>query len=664
MKITQSLSAAASFVVLAGSLSALNAAPKDYYRINVVDDVTGRGVPLVELTTVNQERFYTDSNGVIALNEPDLAHRKVWFSVSSDGYEFPEDGFHYRGIALNVVPGSQSTIKIHRVNIAERLYRITGAGIYRDSVLLGLPVPISHPLMDGDVMGQDTVMAAPYRGKLYWFYGDTQKPSYPLGQFATSGATSLLPGAGGLDPDKGINLDYWVDSDGFSKQMLPLPGFGGPVWVGGLFTLGSGNTEHLYTRYAHLKNDGSIGEQGLAVFDDQKNVLEKVKAFDIKDELYPDGQPFKAKVGDQEFEYFEPGTGQGAPLVRCQANLENISNPQQYQGYTCLSPGERFNGANTKLERDASGNLVYGWKFDTPTLSFDQVTALTAAGTMKPSEALIQLHDVDTGAVIHGHGGSVFWNPYRKRWVMVISQAFGKASFLGELWFSEADTPVGPWVYAKQIVTHNNYTFYNPAQHPFFNQDGGRLIYFEGTYTDTYSGAKDLTPRYNYNQMMYRLALDDPRLSLPEPVYVWRSKAGTDILGMRGAVELAHGTAQIQSTAFFAVPPSRKVTGLIPIYSFVTRFGHQTLPQNVHIVGLPPTILFFAMPKAPTGSAQAQVVPLYEFTDPKSGLKSYHVTSESVDPGLIRAEQPLCWVWKNPSSVLALDWNTIPETPK
>ena len=26
------------------------------------------------------------------------------------------------------------------------------------------------------------------------------------------------------------------------------------------------------------------------------------------------------------------------------------------------------------------------------------------------------------------------------------------------------------------------YTFYNPTQHPFFDQDKGRQIYFEGTY--------------------------------------------------------------------------------------------------------------------------------------------------------------------------------------
>ena len=38
-------------------------------------------------------------------------------------------------------------------------------------------------------------------------------------------------------------------------------------------------------------------------------------------------------------------------------------------------------------------------------------------------------------------------------------------------------------------------------------------MYFEGTYTDAFSAAKSKTPRYNYNQVMYRLRLDDPRLA-------------------------------------------------------------------------------------------------------------------------------------------------------
>ena len=36
----------------------------------------------------------------------------------------------------------------------------------------------------------------------------------------------------------------------------------------------------------------------------------------------------------------------------------------------------------------------------------------------------------------------------------------------------------------------------------------GRIIHFEGTYTYDFSGNPDKTPRYNYNQVLYRLVPD------------------------------------------------------------------------------------------------------------------------------------------------------------
>ena len=68
------------------------------FRIQVVDEETGRGVPLVELRTVNQVRYVTDSNGVVAFDEPGLFNLKVFFTVTSHGYEAAKDNFGYRGI--------------------------------------------------------------------------------------------------------------------------------------------------------------------------------------------------------------------------------------------------------------------------------------------------------------------------------------------------------------------------------------------------------------------------------------------------------------------------------------------------------------------------------------------------------------------------------------
>src|SRR5918998_6348749 len=111
--------------------------PVRAFAIEVVDEQTGRGVPMVELQTTNSVRHYTDSGGLVAFEEPGLMGKKVFFGVSAHGYEFPPDGFGIRGAVLETRPGGEARLKVKRINIAERLYRITGQGIYRDTVRLG-----------------------------------------------------------------------------------------------------------------------------------------------------------------------------------------------------------------------------------------------------------------------------------------------------------------------------------------------------------------------------------------------------------------------------------------------------------------------------------------------------------------------------------------------
>src|ERR671921_2793975 len=74
--------------------------PGRYFAIEVVDEQTGRGVPMVELQTTSSVRYYTDSGGLVAFDEPGLMGKKVFFGVSAHGYEFPPDGFGIRGVAL------------------------------------------------------------------------------------------------------------------------------------------------------------------------------------------------------------------------------------------------------------------------------------------------------------------------------------------------------------------------------------------------------------------------------------------------------------------------------------------------------------------------------------------------------------------------------------
>ena len=513
-------------LMLTGMPSPAHAEPVRFFKIRVADDRSGRGVPLVELRTVHGTRYHTDSSGLVAFYEPGLMGRKVFFFVQSHGYEFPKDGFGFAGTALDVREGGSAEIKIRRRNLAERLYRVTGAGIYHDSVLLGERVPIREPLLNAQVAGQDSVLAVPWRGRIYWVWGDTSRPAYPLGLFRVSGATSELPGHGGLAPGIGVDLQYFAGPDGFSKAMCPIEG-PGPVWLEGLLTVrDEAGQERLVARYMRMKSLGEMLEHGLAVFDETERVFKKRRQFDLSETWRcPRGHPILQNDGGVAYYLFP----QPYAVVRVKAEMKCVADPSCYEAFTCLVPGGRLPKAGSRrgpgtepsgarvpphVERTADGRLVYGWKPNTDPIAAPEELELVAAGEIKPDEARYQPRDVDTRKTVEMHSGSIHWNAFRKKWIMIAVQARG-TSFLGEVWFAEADSPTGPWLWATKVATHDKYSFYNPVHHPFFDEDGGRVIYLEGTYSQTFSGNPDPTPRYDYNQIMYRLDLADPRLSSP-----------------------------------------------------------------------------------------------------------------------------------------------------
>jgi hypothetical protein len=503
--------------------SSTRAASDDYFRIEVVDDQTGRGVPFVELSTTTHERFFTDSNGLIALDAPELLGRSTWFNIASHGYEFPADGFGFRGARLTPKLGESATLKIKRLNIAERLYRVTGAGIYRDTVLLGEKPPIDQPLLNAEVAGQDSVVAAIYKGKIFWVWGDTARLSYALGHFATAAATSDLPGRSGLDPSIGINLNYFVDSSGFSKGVVPL-GRPGPVWTDGLVSVkDDAGRERLVAHYVRVKELFSPVESGLAVFNDQTEQFDVIKQIDLESPLAPGSHPFRVNVDGEEHIYF-PGyylRPMSYAPIRVRAGWQSLLDLSQYEAFTCLKPGTRYDKADPPLDRSSDGKLIWAWKRDTAALTEAQLRELVEAGHMARDESPLRLTDIDTGEALRTFGGSIQWNEYRKRWILITVNAISDEVIGGDVYFAEANAPEGPWVYAKKIATHSakddDYDFYNPVHHTFYDQQGGRLIYFQGTLSTFFSKNRRAAPRYSYNQLMYRLDLADPRLNLPAP---------------------------------------------------------------------------------------------------------------------------------------------------
>ena len=441
-------------------------------KIEVVDEADGWPVPLVELRTVDQQRFITDNAGVIAMGAPDIMGRETWFSVTGHGYEVKKDGFGIAGVRLTPQAGATLQVKVKRTNLARRLGRLTGAGLYAESQRFGLHADWK----DQGIVGCDSVQNAVHDGRLFWAWGDTALAGYPLGIFDMSSATTTVQPLASFEPPLKLRYDYFRNEKGVPRGVAKMPG-SGPTWVSGYVSLpDASGSARLVGSYVKIKGMLDAYESGLCVWNeetksfDPHKVLWKQSAEQPKQPPMPSGHPVFWKDGQgREWVYF----GDPLPVLRCAATYEAWQDPTQWE---TLKPQE---------------------------------TLPTVAGVAGTEKAQVK---------VKPHSGSVAWNAYRKRFVTVFMEAFGKPSVFGELWYAEADSPTGPWGPAVKILTHQNYTFYNPRIHPEFTPEGGTgaggngsaspLLFFEGTYTMQFADHAHATPRYDYNQVLYRLDLD------------------------------------------------------------------------------------------------------------------------------------------------------------
>lgn len=485
-------------LLLASCTLAADGAPavkEPYFGIHVVDAKTGRGVPLVELKTVNDIVFWTDSGGWVAFHEPELMNREVFFQISSPGYSIQADGFGMRGVRLMTKPGKSAVVKLERTNLAERLYRVTGQGIHRDAELLGVPAPKDLSNIPGAIVGQDSVQCVPYRGKLFWLWGDTNVPRYPLGNFQTTAATAPLPGADTFRPSDGVPLTYFTDPEKPDRlrRMMPLAE-PGPVWLFGLVNVKDAEgKEALIAHYSRRKDLKAELEQGLARFDDAAGIFRRARTLELAETWrFPLGNAIRVKEEQGDYFYF----CQPYVQTRVKADVASLLDPAQYEA----------------LVFDvASGD--YRWQRAAGPTTAAEEAELVRAGKLATNTARATVRKAAGGSVTM-HRASIQWNEHRQRWVMIGNASGDRAaaSYLGEVWYADAEQVTGPWQNAVQIATHPQTSFYNPRQHPEFAEDKGRVIYFEGTFTRTFSGNGTPVPRYEYNQLMYRLDLNELRV--------------------------------------------------------------------------------------------------------------------------------------------------------
>jgi hypothetical protein len=528
----------------------------NYFKIKIIDAETNRGLPMVGLIPLSQVKYYSDSNGLIAFNEIGLMNKNVYFEISSEGYEYPLNMEGKRSVTLFCNAGDSIVIKLRRKNVAERLYRSTGLGIYRDSQLLNEDLPIENPIINAEIIGQDSNLATIYKGKIFWVWGDTFLPPHYNGNFSVSAATSLLPEQGGLDPNKGVNYEYFVDKNGKSKPMIKLtkPGYIWFDWITSIKDV-EGN-EKLVAKYANVNSYFENYERGIAIYNDEKQIFENYKSIpEWISEQHTCQHPFIGVEDGQRFMYITAEFN----FLKVKHEIQELASPNNYYAFTCLKEGAKFDLLNPQLDRDKTGKLLYDWKLNTEAIGLTKQEQLISKGHIKPAEAWIQLTDINTGEKIKWIGrGSIYWNAFRKKWILISGGV--------DIWFSEADSPIGPWVYAKKIVEHRSF-LYNPTQHPFLDQNGGKEIFFEGTFTKFLS-KEEKVPRYDYNQLFYKLSFEDEQTFLPSPVY----KVDNQYL-LREHLKSDISKNEIEEIGFYAMQPCRKTEGLIPIYQYNDRLS-------------------------------------------------------------------------------------------
>ncbi len=451
----------AAFLLACGSLGLAGEAnpASQLCRIEVVEKGSGWPVPLVELRTTHHARFFTDNAGVIAFDLPELMGRETWFDVIGNGYEVPKDGFGYRGVRLTPQPGRTLRVEVNRRIVAKRLGRITGGGLFAESQKLGRELDWREP----GILGCDSIQNAVHRGKMFWLWGDTTLAKYPLGLFHGTSATTPIQPLEKFTPPIRLKLDYFTDDHGVPRNVATMPG-SGPTWVTGYLSLPDRHGEaRLVGAYVKIKPPLEAYEWGLCVWNDSTANFEPLRVVWTKSDAtpkappVPEGHPvFWRDNAGKEWVLF----GNPLPTLRCPATFEDWQDSSKWE-------------------------------------------------VLKPQATLVSATD---GKPVKPHSGSIAWNPFRQRWVTVFMEHFGKPSAFGELWYAEAKSPTGPWGRAVKVLSHENYTFYNPRIHPEFTAADSPVLIFEGTYTLQFADKPHPTPRYDYNQILYRLDLDDPAL--------------------------------------------------------------------------------------------------------------------------------------------------------
>eukprot|EP00659_Diplonema_papillatum_P005624 gene5624-8576_t len=345
-----------------------------YFRIKCVDSETRAGVPLVLLRTANYIDLYSDSAGNIAFYEPGLMGQVVWFAVMADGYNvsnapdaplLPYPSPYDSGVKLNTTQGATVVVELQRTQVAQRVFRLTGGGLYRDSVLTGhledIPDSVKpRALVDprSGSLGQDSLQVVSYQNTVWWFFGDTacghsarQTNCDNTGMYSV-GARSCLPSGGGTcDLSQPPGLTFFGEG-GSPKPMAPIEPLAENTWVSQFITVKDGDDELLFGKY--FKNPS--GRNGVMQWDAAKNQFNEVSEWPTGSMTIDGGHPIRlfspADAADGEnYAFLSSGFG-GSGLPQTGVDVPITVS----WSHSMLGP---FVNASKVIDYTASGSSCY-----------------------------------------------------------------------------------------------------------------------------------------------------------------------------------------------------------------------------------------------------------------------------------------------------------------
>src|SRR5207244_6852259 len=117
------------------------------------------------------------------------------------------------------------------------------------------------------------------------------------------GATTKLPEK--IDPSVGFDLKYFTGRDGFAKAMAPMPGEG-VVWLFGLVVIpDESGRERMVAYFQRRRGLGPVLENGFVVYNDEKDVFEKLQKVALNPFMFPQGYASRVRQSDgTEYLYF------------------------------------------------------------------------------------------------------------------------------------------------------------------------------------------------------------------------------------------------------------------------------------------------------------------------------------------------------------------------